>query len=640
MKRHLERAPSRTDIRQPPHVLRGAPARSALAASCNRSVFARTLLVLILLALALLPARPASAQLRPSEPEAASGRSEKPLVRATHHMVVAANPLAVRAGLEILRAGGSAVDAAIAVQMVLNLVEPQSSGVGGGAFLLAWNARSKTLSSYDGRETAPAAARPDRFLGADGTPQRLLDAVLSPRSIGVPGVLRALELAHRAHGRLPWSRLFAPAIRLSQMGFAVSPRLHHLLSLEPAGRFNAEARRTYYDASERPRPIGFRLKNPALARTLRRIARNGAAEFYLGPLAGNIAAAARAPRVGTTGADHGPATAAGINPAAARPGDMQARDLAAYHAQQRAPVCAPYRSYRICGMGPPSSGGVAVAMVLQLLEPYDLGTEPLNPSAVHLIAEAEKLAFADRDRYLADPQFVRQPLPGLLDRGYLSARRRLIDAGRAGPVTAPGEPPGRGAAEPGVDATIESHGTSHISIVDRDGNAVAMSTSIEAGFGSHIMVGGFLLNNELTDFSFRPEDAAGRSVANAVAPGKRPRSSMAPTMVFDATGRLVMVLGAPGGSRIILFVVKSLIAVIDWRLDAQSAVGLTNFGNRNGALEIEDTASAGELARHMRARGHGVELSDMASGTHMIVVRDGWLEGGADPRREGVAMGD
>lgn len=568
-------------------------------------------------------------------PEAASGRHVKPLATAQSHMVSAANPLAVEAGLDILAAGGSAVDAAIAVQLVLNLVEPQSSGLGGGAFVLHWDAAARLLKTYDGRETAPAAAKPDRFI-SDGKPIAFERAVHSGLSIGVPGTPRLLEVMHREHGRLPWARLFDASLRLAERGFPVPARLHTLLAGMGADKFSPAARSYFFDSEGRPRPIGYNLTNPAFATTLQAMRASGADGFYEGKVAAQlIEAAATAPF---------------------RAGDITPADLAAYRVATREPLCVPYRGYRICGMAPPSSGGIAVAQTLQLIGGMDLGRSPgaaMGGAALHVIAEAEKLAFADRDLYVGDPDFTRLP-KGLLNSNYLSERAKLINPRAAMPRPKAGVPPGTSAGYFGVDASIESVGTSHISIVDRNGNAVSMTTTIEAGFGSRVMAAGFLLNNELTDFSFRPVDAQGLPLANAVAPGKRPRSSMAPTIVFAPDGKLFAVLGSPGGSRIILYVVKALVGLIDWQLDAQVATELPNFGSRGAGFELEfdPILSAGALLRpwqgrstvwyalQMKPYGHRIVPDVMTSGLHIVRVRDGRLEGGADPRREGVARGE
>lgn len=579
----------------------------------------RALGLVMLLALAVFPAHAQDQSARQSAPEAGTGWGATQTAAATRFMVTAANPLAVEAGVEILKAGGSAVDAAIAVQMVLNVVEPQSSGIGGGGFLVHFTAADASLTTFDGRETAPATAKPDRFLLPDGSARDFDEAVLSGLSIGTPGVLRMLELAHKRFGKLEWKRLFEPAIRIADAGFPVSTRLNLLLYIEGPDSFDAEAQSLYFSPSGWPRRIGTILRNPELAATLRIIAGQGADAFYGGPLAQAIAAAAKA----------APTVA----------GDLTTADLAAYRAIERAAVCAPYRGYRVCGMGPPSSGGTTVAQTLALLDGLDLGAEPLDRTGVGLIAEAEKLAYADRDRYLADPEFVTVP-SGLLDPAYIAERRKLIDAEAPKPKVEAGTPPMKSGAIFGADNTIERAGTTHVSIVDAEGNAVSLTSSIEGVFGAHRMVNGFFLNNQLTDFAFKPVDAAGQPVANRVEGGKRPRSSMAPTIVLDRQGRLFMVTGSPGGSRIILYVVKSIVCVIDWRCSAGEAAELVNFGSRNGPLEVESGFSGARLGMAMWIRGHKISPQLMTSGLHLIIARDGRLEGAADPRREGLAGGE
>ncbi|TSA12274.1 MAG: gamma-glutamyltransferase [Betaproteobacteria bacterium] len=565
---------------------------------------------------ALLAATQALAQ---PAPEPASSFNPKQAVHAAHFLVAAAHPLAVEAGYGVLRRGGTAVDAAIAVQMVLNLVEPQSSGLGGGAFILHYAAAEAKLSSYDGRETAPAAARSHRFTGADGQPLKFLDAVVGGKSVGTPGVLRALELAHAKYGKLPWAELFQPAIRLAAEGFALSPRLHRLLELVRLPGRNQAMRHLYYREDDTPKPVGTLLKNPALADTLRKIAAQGANAFYEGEIARDIANAVK----------HAP-----------NPGDLTTDDLAHYRALEREPVCSPYRVWKVCGMPPPSSGGIAVLQVLGLLQqlaPQALPADPIR--ATHLIVEAERLAYADRERYLADADFVPVPVAGLLAPEYLAARAAQVKADRSLGRAQPGSPPGAPLAELADDASPELPSTSHLAIVDAAGNAVAMTSSIEFAFGSQQMVHGFLLNNQLTDFSFLAEQD-GKSVANRIEPGKRPRSSMAPTMVFDREGRLVLVLGSAGGSAIINHVLKTLVGALDRRLDIQQAIDLPNFGSRNGPTELERGTAAANWAEPLRALGHEVRLIDMTSGVHGIQrTRDGWV-GGADPRREGVAKGD
>jgi gamma-glutamyltranspeptidase/glutathione hydrolase len=537
---------------------------------------------------------------------------------ARHDMVVAANPIAAAAGRDVLRRGGTAVDAAIATQLVLNLVEPQSSGIGGGAFLVFWSAAEQRVVTFDGRETAPAAAKPDRFIGADGKPLAFYDAVVGARSVGVPGVLRMLEAAHARYGKLRWRNLFAPAIRLAETGVPVSPRLRSLLVKDPYLARYESARSYFYDAAGAPRDT---LRNPELAATLRLIAQGGTDAFYSGPLAGDIVAALRA--------------------VPGSPGDLTVGDLANYAAKERAPVCGAYRGYRLCGMGPPSSGAVTMLEMLGLLGHFDLAADrPPSAEGAHLFAEAGRLAYADRARYLADGDFINLPVSGLLDPAYINTRAQLIDRAHAmaGPA-APGEPPGSHADNWRDDAAPQLPSTSHIAIIDPAGNALAMTTTIENAFGSRIMVRGFLLNNELTDFSFVPE-IDGRPVANRIEPGKRPLSAMSPTLVFDRQGRVKLVVGSAGGPAIINDVAKTVIAVLDWDYDLAAALELPNDGNRNGATEIEAGPGAASMAAALTARGHKVQITDRPSGLAGIRVTPRGLEGAADPRRDGAALGD
>jgi gamma-glutamyltranspeptidase/glutathione hydrolase len=552
-------------------------------------------------------------------PEAATGRIAKTAGTAQRFMVAAANPLAADAGREILRAGGSAADAAVAIQLVLNLVEPQSSGIGGGAFLLHWDEAGKRLTTLDGRETAPGAAKPDRFLGPDGKPMRFVDAVVGGRSVGVPGTLKLLEESHRRWGKLPWAQVIEPAIRLAEQGFTISPRLHGQLSGEPNLPKDPRAAAYFYEADGRAKPIGTLLRNPAFAATLRSIAQKGTEAFYSGEIAQDIVA---------TVAGH-----------PTNPGDIALQDLAAYRIEEREPVCGAYRVWRICGMGPPSSGAIAVQQILGILETRDLARLGPGPEAAHWFSEAARLAFADRNLYLADPAFISVPTGGLIDGAYVRSRAGLVGPERSMGRAKAGEPPNRRAQLLAPSAGIEN-GTSHISIVDAGGNAIAMTTTIEDGFGARLMTaGGFLLNNELTDFSFVPEED-GKPVANRVEPGKRPRSSMAPTLVFDAFGRLYAVVGSPGGSQIIGFVAKTLVALLDWKMDPQVAADFGNFGSRNGPTELEKGTEAEAWKAALEAKGHEVRLIEMTSGIQVIVKTPEGYVGGADGRREGVAIGD
>ena len=576
----------------------------------------RLTLAVLVLGLPLL-AMPVGAQTT-AAPEAETGRVTRPMGEAQRHMVAAANPLAAEAGRAILRAGGSAVDAAVAVQLVLNLVEPQSSGIGGGAFLLHWHEARRSLVALDGRETAPAAAKPDRFL-RDGKPMRFAEAVVGGRSVGVPGTVKLLEEAHRRFGRLPWKQVIEPAIRLAEDGFAISPRLAGLLARETNLAKDPRAAAYFYEADGRPKAEGTVLRNPAFARTLRAIAESGATAFYEGPVAEDIV---------KTVTGH-----------PANPGDIAPADLAGYRVEERAPLCGAYRVWRICGMGPPSSGALAVQQMLGILEGQDLRRMGPGAEAAHWIAEAGRLAFADRNLDVADPAFVSVPTAGMIDAAYLRARAGLIDPVRSMGRAKAGEPPNRRAGLMAPSEGVEN-GTSHISVVDGDGNAVSMTTTIEDGFGARLMTeGGFLLNNELTDFSFVPEED-GKPVANRVEGGKRPRSSMAPTVVFDAHGRLYAVVGSPGGSQIIGYVAKTLIALLDWRMDPQAAVDFGNFGSRNGPTELEAGTEAEAWKAGLEAKGHEVRLIPMTSGIQAIVKAPEGFLGGADGRREGVAIGD
>ena len=523
-------------------------------------------------------------------------------------MVAAAHPLAVEAGLEVLRRGGSAVDAAIAVQMVLGVVEPHASGIGGGGFLLHYDGTTRAIAVYDGRETAPAGATPTMFLDRDGKSLGYSEAVASGISVGVPGALAMLELAHREHGKLTWRELFEPAIAVARDGFAMPPRLTTWLRRIPGLSEEPGIRALYFNVDGSPRKQGERIFNPGLAETMRLIADQGADVFYRGAIAAEMVERVRG---------H------------ARPGTLSLADLAGYRPIRREALCAPYRVWVVCGMPPPSSGGIATLQVLALLEPFELWRDmPNDMRAVHLIAEASGLAFADRDRYVADPAFVKVPVEGLLSPAYLAERRKLMSLDRGMGEVGPGVPPG-----------YVERGTSHMSIVDRWGNAVAFTTTIEAPFGAQIMVRGFLLNNELTDFSSLPE-VDGRAIANRVEPGKRPRSSMSPTLVLDRGKALVAAVGSAGGSRIIGDTIHALIGMLDWNLPVSAAIALPRVIRANGPTELERGTPLADQADGLRALGHQVQVRVHEGGLAGIRrVGDGW-EGGADPRRDGVARGE
>ena len=541
----------------------------------------------------------------------------RPPINANNFMVSAANPHAVRAGLAILEKGGSAMDAAVAVQMVLNVVEPQSSGIGGGAFLLYWDATVGKLHTYDGRETAPAAVGDDLFM-ENGNKMKWRAAVVGGRSVGVPGVLAMLDMAHKKHGNLSWQDLFAPAIALAENGFAVSPRLSSSIAREAKvgglGKY-AAAKNYFFTTDGNPLPAGANLINKPLAKTFRAIARGGAAAFYSGRIANDI--------VSTV-----------VNAADNR-GKLSATDLANYRAKPRPPLCMPYRDYRVCGMGPPTSGGITVLQILKMLESFDLAKlPPLSAEASHLFSQAAKLAYADRAVHIADADFYAVPVQKLMDETYLRTRAKRINRTHD-----------LGKAKSGIvaevvaakSATLPS--TTHFSIVDKKGNAASMTSSIENAFGSTLMSGGFLLNNQLTDFSFAARDKDGRHIANRVQPGKRPRSSMSPIIVFDKNGAPFLVIGSPGGSRIINYVARAIVAVIDWRLDAQSAVSLPHVVNRNGATDLEEGTAAEALKAALQSRGHQINVRKLVSGLHAIIIKNGKRQGGADPRREGIAAG-
>ncbi|WP_371378719.1 gamma-glutamyltransferase [Thalassotalea aquiviva] len=552
------------------------------------------------------------------EPEAATGLQQAKAKVGERFLVAAANPYASEAGRQILARGGSAIDAAIAVQLTLTLVEPQSSGIGGGAFLLYYDNKHNHLTTFDGREQAPAKANQNLFLKPDGTPVKWIDAVVGGRSVGVPGVLKALEQAHKKYGTLPWQSLFDYPIKLATEGFVVSPRLAKLIAMS----FNPGVKKLkpaadYFFPNGEALKAGTLLKNPELARVYQAIALQGSKVFYTGWIAKDIVQA--------------------VQNTSIAPGVLSLEDMANYQAREVAPVCGAYRLYQVCGMAPPSSGGVAVLQILKQLEPYNLASFASNDlQSVHLFTQSSRLAFADRARYLADPTFVDVPVGQLLNPQYLNFRSGLIKpnadmgeavAGEFAHVIAQAD-----------DDAIEMPSTSHISIVDANSNAVSMTTSIEMAFGSAVLVNGFLLNNQLTDFSLNPVKD-GKVVANALAPHKRPRSSMAPTMVFNSDGSLRLVIGSPGGSRIINYVAQTIIAVLDWQLDIQTAINLPKMTNRNKVTTLEKGTALVDLAPKLEDMGHKVSIRDLNSGIHAIEVVDDKLIGGADPRREGKVLG-
>jgi gamma-glutamyltranspeptidase/glutathione hydrolase len=552
--------------------------------------------------------------------EALAAKAEGRPVAAQDWMVVAANPLAVEAGAKVLREGGTAADAMVAVQAVLGLVEPQSSGLGGGAFLVWFDAASGSLTTLDGRETAPLAARPKLFLDETGQPLEFFDAVVGGLSVGTPGVPRLLEEAHRRWGKSNWRGLFDDAITLADTGFKVSPRLASLVAEDAERLAYHPATAAYFLPGGRPLQAGAVLRNPAYANTLRTLAAKGATAFYSGRIAEN--------------------TVDTVREAEGNPGLLDPIDLALYRIVERPPVCVTYRALDVCGMGPPSSGGIAIGQILGMLRGYDLAAlGPDSPDAWRLIGDASRLAFADRGRYLADIDFV--PVPsGLLEEGYLRDRAALLDRPTALPEAPPGNPVWDHAWLQGDDVSIELPSTSQISIVDRFGNALSMTTTIENVFGSRLMTpDGFLLNNQLTDFSFATHDDDGHLIANRVEPGKRPRSSMSPTIVLR-DGKPELVIGSPGGSSIIGYVAQAIIAHVDWGMDVQQAVAMPHVLNRFGRFDIEAGTSAEALSAPLVALGFEAEVSAQTSGLHAIAIRDGGLSGGADPRREGIALGE
>ncbi len=552
-------------------------------------------------------------------------------------MIVTANPLASAAGAKILKNGGTAADAMVAAQTVLGLVEPQSSGLGGGAFVVYYDAATGKTTTFDAREKAPAAATEDRFFDDTGAPLSFTTAWQSGLSVGVPGTPRMMEVVHQRYGRKPWGRLLEPAITLAQKGFSLTERTSSQVAGLLALNTSCDDRLFFRDptafayfvdrkgAGCAAKPAGTTLRNRAYANVLKALRSGGADAFYRGSIAREIAAAVRGDRN--------------------IPGDMTATDLAHYEVVERAPVCIDYRTYKVCGMGPPSSGGLAVGQMLGILENFDLGSDPLAVDAVHLFTQAGRLAFADRNLYVANSDFVTVPAAGMLDKDYLAERASLIGANDMG-TAEPGTPPGD--FDPTApDARAKTSGTSHVSIVDRWGNALSMTTTIESSFGNGVMVRGFLLNNELTDFSFEFEDDLGTPIANRVEANKRPRSSMSPTIVFDKAGKLELVTGSPGGSRIIGYTAQSIVNVIDFGLDPQEAINIPHYQNRNSTTELEAPIpwvtidyDRDALAAALAGRGHPISTGTaLESGLSIIQVDGGRLIGGADKRRDGTVAG-
>ena len=532
-------------------------------------------------------------------------------------MVAAANPHAVKAGADLLAAGGTAADALVAVQTVLGLVEPQSSGLGGGAFLVWYDAASGEITTLDGRETAPLAVTPQLFQDDQGEPLKFFDAVVGGRSVGTPGTPALLEAVHKRWGNQPWADLLAPATAMAEQGFAVSPRLAALVADDAERLATAPATAAYFLPDGAPVKAGMLLKNPAYARTLAMLAKEGAGAFYTGDIAADIVAT--------------------VQGASGNPGVLSQVDLAIYQVKERAAVCAPYRAHDICGMGPPSSGALAIGQILGMLEGYDLGAGPNDPEVLRLIGDASRLAFADRGRYVADTDYVPVPVQGMLDPAYLAERATLLSGDDALPEVAPGNPVFDHALNWADDMAIELPSTSHVSIVDSMGNVASMTTTIENGFGSRLMVRGFLLNNELTDFSFSSH-VDGVPIANRVEPGKRPRSSMAPTIVMQ-DGKPVLAVGSPGGSRIIGYVAGAIIAHIDWGLDVQQAAALPHAINRFGTYDLEEATDMADTVDALENLGYKTATRALTSGLHMISIGEN-LQGGADPRREGIALGE
>ena len=545
---------------------------------------------------------------------AAKARGEPVLAR--DWMVAVANPHAATAGARVLKEGGTAADAMVAVQAVLGLVEPQSSGIGGGAFLVWFDATTGKLTTLDGRETAPMAVTPRLFQKSNGERLRFWDAVVGGRSVGVPGTPALMEAAHKRWGQKAWGNLFTEAIDLAKNGFTVSPRLAALVAGDADRLRQFSDTATYFFQDGKPLVEGSRLTNAEYADVMHRMANEGARVIYSGDIAQAIVDTVRG--------------------AKSNPGVITRMDLSTYKVKERPAVCVPFRGHQVCGMGPPSSGALTVGQILGLLDHFPVGSQN-DPQTLRLLGDASRLAFADRGRYVADSDFVPMPTKGLISADYLADRAKLLIGSKALTEVLPGNPEYSHASLWADDVSLELPSTSHISIVDSYGNALSMTTTIENGFGSRLMTNGFLLNNELTDFSFSSH-IDGVPVANRVEPGKRPRSSMSPTIVLK-DGLPNLVIGSPGGSRIIGYVVQAIVAYIDWGMDVQAAVSIPHAVNRFGTFDLEKNTSLETMIEPLQALGYRVNLRALNSGLHAISIAKDGLAGGADPRREGIALG-
>ncbi|WP_318458128.1 gamma-glutamyltransferase [Photobacterium leiognathi] len=552
------------------------------------------------------------------EPEPTISQQSQQLVKGKEWMIATANKYASEAGADVLSKGGSAVDAMITAQLVLGLVEPQSSGIGGGGFLVYWDNDNNQMTTFDGRETAPFAATPRLFQDNQGKPLKFYDAVVGGRSVGTPGTIKLLWRSHEQYGKLAWKSLFLPAIKLAKDGFIVSPRLAAMIEKDANNLSRYPATKAYFfDNDGNPIKAGTKLTNPAYANTLLQIADYGPKAFYQGDIARDIVAT--------------------VQQAEGNPGVLNTMDLASYSVKQREPICAPYRQYKVCGMGPPSSGALTLGQILAMLNHYPLdklGAD--NVESWRLIGDASRLAFADRSRYMADSDYVPMPTRGLLDPAYLAQRAALLQGKQALTKVEPGSPPWNHAQKQTSNEALELPSTTHLSIVDEEGNVVSLTSTIENSFGSRLMVRGFLLNNELTDFSFRSQ-IDGVPVANRIEPGKRPRSSMTPTIVMK-DNQPVLTIGSPGGSQIIGYVAKTLIAYLDWGMDLQQAINLPNMNNRFGTFELEQDTAATAWAPKLEKLGYKTQIKDLNSGIQAISIAPELLTGAADPRREGKVI--